>query len=86
MPKSTLCQDRDKPGNDALMAEIARGMTIKGKLQNEVHRYAGFSKSSWYERRKKPDSFQLGELRGIFRSLGTSNDVILAIFGRKVEK
>ena len=85
MPKVTLCS-RDKPMNDALLAEIARGMAVKGKHPKDIALYTGVSKGTALNRRNKPETFQLGELRKLFNVMGTSNEVILAVFGRKEDK
>ncbi len=86
MPKTTLCQNKAKTMNDALFAEVARGMRIKGKDDFEVHKYIGVSRTCWYNRRGTPENFRLDELRRLFSSLNTSNAAILAIFGRKEDK
>ncbi len=85
MPKVSYCQTKaikEKEMNDHLLAEITRGMTMKRMLTKDIGKYAGFSESCWYSRKHNPNGFQLGELRAIFDSLGTSDEVILAIFGR----
>lgn len=85
MPKVSYCQTKAikaKEMNNQLIAEIYRGMIVKGKEARDVRTYAGFSLSSWYAREESPETFKLGELRNIFDALGTSDEVILAIFGR----
>lgn len=83
MPKVNLGKSPQDTMNRILLAEIGRGMTLKGKSNNEVWKYVGFSRSSWYHRKHDPGDFKLDELRRIFDSLKTSNETILAIFGRK---
>lgn len=82
MPKVNLGKSPQDTMNRILLTEISRGMTFKDKPSNEVGQYAGFSRSGWYCRKHDPGSFRLDELRRIFDSLKTSNETILAIFGR----
>ena len=83
MPRVTLGRTKEDAMDRLLLTEISRGMTLRDKSSHEVGQYAGFSTSGWYNRRKNPGSFRLDELRRIFAGLGTSNETILAIFGRK---
>lgn len=76
-------KDQYEKANDLLFSEISRGMELKHRKNMEIGKFAGFSKSNWYKRRSNPSGFRLGELRAIFDALGTSNDVILSVFGRK---
>ena len=78
-------KDPYQKANQELFSEIARGMTMKGKKEHEVGVYAGFRPSTWYKRKGIPDHFTLAELRGIFKHLGTSNEVILGVFGREAK-
>ena len=86
MPKTNLCQSRDKPMNDALLAEISRGMTMKGKRRIEYAKIAGIAEPTAYTRNRNPGEFRLEELRKLFKAFGTKNEVILAVFGREEDK
>ncbi|MCI8506853.1 MAG: hypothetical protein HFI67_11770 [Lachnospiraceae bacterium] len=79
-------KDPYERANQELFSEIARGMRLKGKKDHEIGKYAGFCESAWYKRRTHPEYFTLPQLRAIFKHLGTSNEVILKIFGREVKE
>ena len=83
MPKTTLCRDKNKHSNDVLMAEISRGMMMRGKKRIEYAGICGISTASAYNRNHNPGDFRLEELRRLFDKFGTSNEVILEVFGRK---
>lgn len=83
MPRTSLCQDKNKHSNDVLMAEISRGMAMRGRKRIEYAGIAGIAEATAYTRNRNPGEFRLTELRRLFEKLGTSNDVILAVFGRE---
>ena len=66
-----------------IMAEIYRGIVLKGMTMDEILDIMDLSRGTFYNRKNNPLAFRMGELVKMFEALDTEDETILKIFGRK---
>ncbi len=83
MPKLKVSEDEQWKRN--VRGAIARGMEAQGLDDEAISKKMPFCKKTFQNKRKRPETFTVGEMRLLAKALKLSSDELIVIGGGKID-